>query len=92
MKMLSRLMALLLALTLCLPALAETSPEDVLATVNGVAVTCGAKVLGNLTMRKNSLAAAGAVVLTDVPENAIVGGVPAKIIGYKSEDNLDFQG
>ena len=39
MKMLSRLMALLLALTLCLPALAETSPEDVLATVNGVAVT-----------------------------------------------------
>lgn len=59
---------------------------------DGVAVTCGAKVLGNLTMRKNSLAAAGAVVLTDVPENAIVGGVPAKIIGYKSEDNLDFQG
>ena len=39
MKMLSRLLALLLALTLCLPALAETSPDDVLATVNGVAVT-----------------------------------------------------
>ena len=57
-----------------------------------MAVTCGAKVLGDLTMHKNSLAAAGAVVVKDVPENAIVGGVPAKIIGYKDENNLDFQG
>lgn len=59
---------------------------------DNVAVTCGAKVLGDLTMHKNSLAAAGAVVVKDVPENAIVGGVPAKIIGYKDENNLDFQG
>ena len=57
-----------------------------------VAVTCGAKVLGNITMHKGSLAAAGAVVLKDVPENAIVGGVPAKIIGYKDENDLNFQG
>ena len=59
---------------------------------DNVSVTCGAKVLGKLTMHKNSLAAAGAVVLKDVPENAIAGGVPAKIIGYKDENNLDFQG
>lgn len=59
---------------------------------DNVAVTCGAKVLGDVTMHNNSLAAAGAVVIKDVPENAIVGGVPAKIIGYKDEDNLDFQG
>ena len=59
---------------------------------DNVSVTCGAKVLGDLTMHKNSLAAAGAVVVKDVPENAIVGGVPAKIIGYKDENNLDFQG
>ena len=39
MKMLNRLLALVLALALCLPALAESAPEDVLATVNGVAVT-----------------------------------------------------
>ena len=43
-------------------------------------------------MGKNSLAAAGAVVLKDVPMNAIVGGVPAKVISYKDENNLDFQG
>lgn len=59
---------------------------------DNVSVTCGAKVLGNITMQKNSLAAAGAVVLKDVPQNAIVGGVPAKIIAYKDENNLDFQG
>lgn len=59
---------------------------------DNVAVACGAKVLGNVTMHSNSLAAAGAVVVKDVPENAIVGGVPAKIIGYKDEKNLNFQG
>ena len=59
---------------------------------DNVSVTCGAKVLGDVTMHKNSLAAAGAVVVKDVPENAIAGGVPAKVIGYKDESNMDFQG
>ena len=59
---------------------------------DNVAVTCGAKVLGDITMHSNSLAAAGAVVVKDVPENAIVAGVPAKVIGYKDEKNLNFQG
>lgn len=59
---------------------------------DNVSVTCGAKVLGNITMHSGSLAAAGAVVLKDVPENAIVAGVPAKIISFKDENNLDFQG
>ena len=59
---------------------------------DNVSVTCGAKVLGDVTMHTGSLAAAGSVVVKDVPENAIVGGVPAKIIGYKDQDNLDFQG
>ena len=59
---------------------------------DNVSVTCGAKVLGNITMHSNSLAAAGAVVVKDVPNGAIVAGVPAKIIGYKDESNLDFQG
>lgn len=59
---------------------------------DNVSVTCGAKVLGDITMHSGSLAAAGSVVLKDVPENAIVAGVPAKIIGYKDENNLNFQG
>ena len=59
---------------------------------DNVSVACGAKVLGDVTMHAHSLAAAGAVVVKDVPEKAIVGGVPAKVIGYKEDDNLDFQG
>lgn len=41
MKMLNRLLAVLMALMLCLPAFAETTanPDDVMVTVNGAAVT-----------------------------------------------------
>ena len=39
-----------------------------------------------------AVVASGAVVVKDVPENAIVGGVPAKVLGYKDENNLNFQG
>ena len=59
---------------------------------DNVSVACGAKVLGGITMHANSLAAAGAVVVQDVPQNAIVGGVPAKVLGCKDETNLGFQG
>ena len=59
---------------------------------DNVSITCGAKVLGNVTMHSGSIAAAGAVVVKDVPKNAVVAGVPAKIISYKDENNIDFQG
>lgn len=49
-----------------------------------VSVYCGAKVLGNLTMEDGSTAAAGAVVLRDVPEYTTVGGVPARVIRRRS--------
>lgn len=50
---------------------------------DGVTVHAGAKVIGGITMHRNSTAGANAVVVKDVPENAIVGGVPAKIIKMK---------
>lgn len=40
----------------------------------------GATVLPGVTIGENTVVAAGAVVSKDVPDNAIVGGVPAKII------------
>ncbi len=59
---------------------------------DNVSVTCGAKILGDVTAHSHSLIAAGAVVVKDVPEKAIVAGVPAKVIGYKDDNDLYFQG
>ena len=51
---------------------------------DNVSVLCGAKVLGGIVMHSGSTAGAGAGVVHDVPENAVVGGVPARILKYKA--------
>ena len=40
----------------------------------------GSTILPGVTIGENAIVAAGAVVTKDVPDNAMVGGVPAKII------------
>lgn len=47
-----------------------------------VSVTCGAIVVGDVTIHSNSKVGAGAVVVKDVPPNTIVAGVPATIIKH----------
>jgi acetyltransferase-like isoleucine patch superfamily enzyme len=44
----------------------------------------GARICGPLTIGDNAIVAAGAVVTKDVPSCAIVAGVPAKVIGYRT--------
>jgi acetyltransferase-like isoleucine patch superfamily enzyme len=46
----------------------------------GAWITVGAIILPGVTIGKNSIVAAGAVVTKDVPPYTLVGGVPAKII------------
>lgn len=43
----------------------------------------GAKAFGKISIGNNVFVAANAVVSKDVPDNCIVGGVPAKIIKYR---------
>lgn len=53
-----------------------------------------ATVLPGVTIGKGAIVAAGAVVTKDVPPYAVVGGVPAKIIGERARElryNLKFQ-
>lgn len=42
----------------------------------------GAKILPGVTLNDNCVVGANSVVTHDVPQNSIVAGVPAKIIGY----------
>jgi acetyltransferase-like isoleucine patch superfamily enzyme len=48
-------------------------------------------VLPGVTIGKGAVVAAGAVVTKDVPEFAIVGGVPAKIIGERQQKDLHYK-
>ena len=58
---------------------------------NNVMVGSGAKVLGPFKVGDNAKIAAGAVVLTEVPEGATAVGVPARIIftGDRAKDKCD---
>ncbi len=47
---------------------------------NNVIVYSGAKVLGNIRVKNNSIIGANTVCLIDVPENSIAIGIPAKIL------------
>lgn len=60
---------------------------------NNVMVGSGAKLLGSFTVGDNSKIAAGAVVLSDVPENCTAVGVPAKVVvkkGVRVADPVDL--
>jgi len=43
-------------------------------------IGAGATILQGVTIGENSIVAAGAIVSSNVPDNTIVGGIPAKVI------------
>ena len=47
---------------------------------NGAWIGAGATILPGVTVGTNSVVAAGAVVNQNVPDNTVVGGIPAKVI------------
>lgn len=49
---------------------------------NNVVVFAGTKIIGNVVIGDNVVVGANAVVTKDVPANAVVVGVPAKVISY----------
>lgn len=55
---------------------------DVPVIGNKVYIATGAKILGPINIGNNVIIGANAVVVNDVPDNAVVAGIPAKIIKY----------
>lgn len=56
---------------------------------NRVWIGGNSTILPGITIGDNVIVAAGAVVTKDVPDNAIVGGNPAKIIRYLNEEDKE---
>jgi len=58
---------------------------------NNVVVGSGAQILGPVIVGKNAKIGANAVVTKDVPENAVMIGIPAKNINTKSVSDSSFK-
>ena len=58
---------------------------------DNVVVGSGAQILGPVTVGKNAKIGANAVVTKDVPENAVMVGIPAKNVGETSGSDENFK-
>lgn len=59
---------------------------------SGVLIGAGAKILGNVEIGESARVGASSVVLSDVPPNVSVAGVPSRVIGeIKSEDSPSIE-
>ncbi len=54
---------------------------------NNVVVGVGAKLIGDITIGDNSKVGAGSVVVTSVPANATVVGVPGRVVSIRNPDS-----
>ncbi len=61
-----------------------TNANDCPTIGDNVTIGAGAKVIGNIRVGNNAVIGANAVVVKDVPDIAVVVGIPAKIIKFKS--------
>lgn len=64
----------------------KVSQENRATIGNNVGLSIGCKVIGKINIGDNAIVAPNSVVIKDVPDNAVVSGIPAKIIKIKEKD------
>lgn len=64
----------------------KNTQEETATIGNHVSLYAGCKIIGKVSIGNNVEIAPNAVVVNDVPDNAIVGGVPAKVLKIKRYD------
>ena len=62
------------------PTLRHTLQTEPVVIRRNAWIGAGAMILPGITVGENAIVAAGAVVTKDVPDNAVVAGVPAKVL------------
>lgn len=70
------------------PAERRATISQPIVIKKGAWIGVGATILPGVIIGKNSIVAAGAVVSKNVPDNTIVGGIPAKFIKSITEINI----
>ena len=61
----------------------KPNEESDIIVGDNVYISTGVTILGPVTIGNNVTIGAGAVVNKDVPDNCVIGGVPAKLLKYK---------
>lgn len=72
---------------------AESQDWKVVPTVvrEGASIGANATIVCGVTIGRYAMVGAGAVVTADVPDQALVVGVPARVVGYVCEDGQRLQ-
>lgn len=68
------------------PMRLQTAPKQKVTIEDDVWIGTNAVIMPGVTIGKGSVIGASAVVTKDVPEYAIVGGIPAKVIKYRTDN------
>lgn len=69
-----------------IPMMLQTDPKRPVVIGDDVWIAARAIILPGVTIGKGAIVGAGAIVTKDVPEYAVVGGNPARIIKYRNKN------
>lgn len=57
---------------------------------DNVVLSSGAKVIGKVSIGNNVIIGANAVVVRDIPDNAVAVGIPAKVVSWDGKENTQY--